>query len=268
MSTKLRTLALVALVAMGAFVGATAAASNGSITASPTSPGETSTHTATLTTGNDSTGSLNGFQVDYSEAGVDVSNVGAEDVVAVGIDEGDDSDGKTVDQNVSDDLSSISSSNNGETLTFTFGGSYELSAGDEVVVVYENATNPSAGDYQITLDINPQSSGGEGTATLTVGDNDRDGTETATVTATEEPTTESTEEPTEEPTAEPTDESTETAADSTDSTDSDGGNEMDETAADDSTDAEETSTSGPGFGAGLTVLALLGAAFVATRRQN
>jgi len=266
MTTKLRTLALVALVALGAFAGATAAASNGSITASPTSPGETSTHTATLTTGNDSTGSLNGFQVDYSDAGADMSDVGAEDVVAVGIDEDDDSDGKTVDQNVSDDLGSVSQSNNGETLTFDFGGSYSLDAGDEVVVVYENATNPDAGDYEITLDINPQSSGGEGSATLTVGDNDRDGTETAT----EEPTAESTDESTEEPTDESADESTdEPTAESTDtateaSDDSDGGNEMDETEG----DSEETSTSGPGFGAGLTVLALLGAAFVATRRQN
>lgn len=236
MNSKLRTLALVALVAVGAFAGTAVAASNASISASPTSPGETSTHTATLTTGNDSTGSLNGFQVDYSESGVDVSNVGIEDVTTVGIDEGDDADGKTVDTTVSDDLDSVSSSNNGETVTFQFGGSYSLDAGDEIVVVFENVTNADAGEYEVPLDINPQSSGGEGTATLTLGDNDRSSTETAT--------------------EEPMDDST----DSTDSSDSE-----DEQAVE---DTESTDASGPGFGVALTVLALLGAAFVATRRDN
>ena len=266
MNAKLRTLALVALVALGAFVGAGAAASNGSLTASPATPGDSSTHTATLTVGNASTGSLNGFQVDYSEAGIDVSNVGAEDVVAVGIDENDDASGATVDQNVSDDLSAVSQSNNGQTLTFSFGGSYELSSGDEVVVVYENVTNPAAGDYQINLDINPQSSGGEGAATLTVEESTSStATPTATAeptaTATAEPTATATEEPSGDQTAEPTATATdEPAAEETATATADGSNEMDQT--------EETSTSGPGFGAGLTVLALLGAAFVAMRRQN
>jgi hypothetical protein len=93
MNSKLRTLAL---VAAGAFAGAAAAASNASISASPATPGETSTHTATLTTGNDSTGSINGFQVDYSGSGIDVSNVGTGDVATVGIGENDDAQGTTV----------------------------------------------------------------------------------------------------------------------------------------------------------------------------
>jgi len=224
MNPKLRTLALVALVALGAFAGTAVAASSGSLTASPTSPGETSTHTATLTAGEDATGSLNGFQVDYSDTGVDVSNVGAEDVVAVGIDEDDDADGKTVDQNVSDDLSSVDTSNDGATLTFSFGGSYDLDAGDEVVVVFENARNADAGEYEVSLDINPQSSGGEGSATLTFGDNVSSSTESTT----------------------------------------DGGDDDSETEA----GGDETETSGPGFGVALTVLALLGAAFVAIRRDN
>lgn len=233
MNTKIRTLALVALVAVGAVSGVAAAASDGSLKASPTSPGETSTHTATLTAGNDSAGSLNGFEVDYSDTGVDVSNVGSEDIVAVGIDEDDDSDGKTIDKNVSDDLSSVDSSNNGETVTFGFGGSYDLDAGDEVVVVFENVQNADAGEYEVSLDINPQSSGGEGTATLTLGDNDRSSTETATEGAADD---------------------TETEASGDDGNDADGG--------------DETEASGPGFGAALTVLALLGAVFVATRRQH
>lgn len=241
MNGTLRTLALVALVAVGAFAGASAAASNGSLTASPSTPGETATHTATLTVGNDSTGSLNGFQIDYSEAGIDVSNVGNEDIATVGIDEGDDADGATVDQDVSDDLDTVTQSNNGETLTLGLGGSYDLAAGDEVVVAIEGVENPSAGDHQVSLDINPQSSGGEGSATLTI--TDSSSAETAT------------------PTADSTDAENggENALDDTDETDS----EDTENSDDDS-----TTTSGPGFGAGLTVLALLGAAFVAMRRDN
>lgn len=238
MNSKLRTLALVALVAVGAFTGAAAAASNGSLTASPATASETSTHTATLTAGNDSTGSLNGFQVDYSDAGVDVSNVGVENVRTVGIDEDDDSQGATIDQNVSDDLESASESNNGETVTFQFGGSYSLDAGDEVVVVFENVQNGAAGEYEIALDINPQSSGGEGTATLTL-----DGDSSAG---------DSTEESADDSTEEPTDDSDDEQA----VEDTEGG------------DSESTSTDGPGFGVALTVLALLGAAFVATRREN
>ncbi|WP_049980602.1 PGF-CTERM sorting domain-containing protein [Halolamina rubra] len=234
MNATVRTLALVALVAVGAFTGAAAAASNGSVQASPTSPGQTSTHTATLTAGDDAAGSLNGFEVDYSDSGVDVSNVGTGDVVAVGIDVDDDSDGKTVDKNVSDDLSSVDSSNNGETVTFTFGGSYDVDAGDEIVVVFENAQNADAGEYDVGLDINPQSSGGEGTATLSLGDNDRSSTETATEW--------------------PAGDDTQTA--STDEGTTDG------------TDDDESGASAPGFGAALTVLALVGAAFVAARRRG
>jgi PGF-CTERM protein len=256
MNSKLRTLALVALVAVGSFAGAAAAASNASISASPATPGETSTHTATLTTGNDTTGSLNGFQVDYSGSGIDVSNVGTGDVATIGIDEGDDAEGTTVDQDVSDDLSAVSSSNNGETVTFKFGGSYELSAGDEVVVVFENVQNADAGEYEVTLDINPQSSGGSGTAMLTLEDDSLLSTATPTATATDEPMDESTETATES-----SDDSTDTSDDS-DSTDS---SDSDEQAVE---DTESTDASGPGFGVALTVLALLGAAFVATRRDN
>lgn len=250
MNGTLRTLALVAIVAVGAFTGATVAASDASITASPATPGETATHTATLTVGNTSTGSLNGFTLDYSNAGMNVSNVGVEDVVTVGIDRGDDNSGATIDEDVSSDLSSVQHSNNGKTLTLKFGGSFSLNAGDEVVVVVETVQNPSAGDYQIPLDINPQSSGGSGEATLTISD--------STATATNTETTSETD--------------TETAADSTDadSTESSGGNEMQstETDTDTSSGGESTSTNGPGFGVALTVLALLGAAFVAVRQQN
>lgn len=128
-----------------------------------------------------------------------MNNVGTDDVATVGIDENDDAEGTPVEKNVSDDLSAASASNNGETVTFVFGGSYSLDAGDEVVV-FENVQNADAGEYEVRLAINPQSSGGSGTATLT------------------------------------------------------------------REDTESTDASAPGFGVALTVLALFGAAFVATRQ--
>ena len=265
MNGTFRTLALVAVVAVGAFTGAAVAASDASLSASPATPGDSSTHTATLTVGNTSTGSLNGFTLDYSNAGMNVSNVGVEDVATVGIDRDDDADGAEIDEDVSDDLSSVQHSNNGGTLTLKFGGSYSLNSSDEVVVVVDTVENPSAGDYQVNLDINPQSSGGAADATMSITDT----TETATDTETATETTTDTETATE--TAADSDDSDATdAPDTEDSedTEADGGNEMQstETAAD-SGGEESTSTDGPGFGAALTVLALLGAAFVAVRQR-
>jgi PGF-CTERM protein len=346
------TLLISAVVLASAFTGSAAAASNASIDASPAAPGETATHTTTITVGNTSTGSLNGYRVNYQDTGADVSNVGVEDVVAVGIDRDDDADGTTTDVNVSDDLSGVSSSNNGGTLSVSFGGSYSLNEGDEIVVVYENVTNPGeAGTYDVGIDINFQSSGGEATASLEVGttsnaqasvtftDQETSG-ETVTVDSTtlpdggyiaihasddgspgavvghssyldagtsedveitlEEPvsedqeliamahketngneqyefpgndgpytaegsavvdgaqitvTADSTSTSTMEPT-ETTEQSTESTEESTTSTSGDG----------DSGDDGESSQSSPGFGVGLTVVALLGAALVALRR--
>ena len=228
MDATLRTLTVVALVAFGAFAGSAVAASDASLSASPATPGEASTHTATLTVGSESTGSLNGFGVDYNGTGTDISNVGVEDVVTVGIDRDDDSSGDTIDEDVSGDMESAQGSNNGETLTVQFGGSYELSEGDEIVVVFENVQNPEAGDHSVTLDINPQSSGGEAEASLSIGDASSGSTAT--------------------------------------DTDSSGDTEMDSTDGDGSGD--ESTVSGPGFGVALTVLALLGAAFVAVRRRD
>ncbi|MFB6221530.1 MAG: PGF-CTERM sorting domain-containing protein [Halolamina sp.] len=216
---------LVTLVAVGAVAGAAAAAANGSVSASPATPGETATHTITVTVGSSTTGSLNGLAIDYSGTGTDISNVGVENVRTVGIDRGDDTDGDSIDQDVSDDMESAQGSNDGETLTLQFGGSHDLNEGDEIVVVVEEVQNPEAGDYTVDLDINPQSTGGEASATLSIGDTASGSTAT----------------------------DSDSAGDTnTDSAGSDGGSEV----------------SGPGFGAGLTVLALLGGAFVATRRRN
>lgn len=229
MHDSLRTLVLVTLVAVGAVAGPAAAASNASISASPATAGETATHTVTLTVGSEATGSLNGFQIDYSGSGTDISNVGVENVATVGIDRGDDSDGSTIDEDVSDDMESAQGSNNGETLTLQFGGSYDLSEGDEIVVVVESVQNGEPGDHTVGLDINPQSSGGAAETTLSLSDSSSSSDDT--------------------------------------STDADSGdNEMESTDGDGSGD--DSNVSAPGFGAALTVLALLGAAFVAVRRRD
>jgi hypothetical protein len=226
--------ALVALaVVTGATAGVASAATDGSLVPDPTGPDETSTHFVTATAGADTAGSWNGFEVDYSESGADASNVGAEDVTTVGIDRGDDADGDTIDVNVSDDLSSVGASGNGEVLTIGFGGSYDLDEGDEVVVVYEGVQHPEeAGSYVTPLDINPQSSGGETTATLTVGSGTSDDTPT---TAGDEQTPEST----------------------TDGSDG--------TTAADTTDGGSTGGTSPGFGFAVAAVAIAGAALLASR---
>lgn len=167
---------LLALVALAASAGVTAAASGASLNAAPDDPRVTSTHTATITVGQ-ATGSssLNGLSVDYQGTGADVSDVDKADVVTVGVDRGDDESGSTVDVTVRNDLESVDISNGGRTLTAGFGGSYTLQEGDEVVIVYEGVKNPKAGTYDVPMNVNPQSSGGNATAVLSIGSSSSDG---------------------------------------------------------------------------------------------
>jgi PGF-CTERM protein len=227
-----RTLFLVVIVVAGAFTGGAVAASDGSVEAEPSTPGETAQHVVTVTVGDDSAGSLTGFEIDYSGSGIDLNNVSQSDTVKIGIDRDDDADGRETDENANDDLDSVSASNNGETLTIDTGGSYSIESGDEIVVVIDGITNPSAGEYDVTLDVNPQSSGGETTATLTVEESsDGDGS-----------------------TATDSDDDSMDGDDSDDSDDSDGDS------------GGETTTSTPGFGVTVALVALLGTALLAARR--
>lgn len=174
------------LVVSVAVAGMASAASAGSISASPDDPGATATHTTTVTIGSNTGGdSWNGFQVNYTAS--DVSNVGQGDVTTIGIDRGDNDSGSTIDVNVSDDLSSVSGSNDGETLTIGLGGNYDLTEGDEVVVVYGNVQNPSStGDYDVGMEVNHQSgnSGDETTAQLSITSDSNTTTTTPTTTTT------------------------------------------------------------------------------------
>ncbi|MCD2198301.1 PGF-CTERM sorting domain-containing protein [Halobacterium sp. KA-4] len=199
-----------------------------SVNADPAEPSMNATHTTIATVDNETArDSWNGLVVNYSGTGTNVSGVGQGDVVKIGIDRGGDAGNDTVDVNVSDDLSSVDASNDGETLTVGLGGNYDLQYGDEVVVVYENVQNPSEGIYQVPLDVNHQSSGGTGTASLVLLTNDQT-TETAT------PNTETVTETSESPTS-PT------------------------------TTAESTPSTSPGFGTIAAVVALAAAALLARR---
>jgi PGF-CTERM protein/surface glycoprotein (TIGR04207 family) len=170
-SNKIRSLVLAALMVISvfagsiAFAGTAAAAQNVSITINPDGKDDVSTHNASAETTSSETGSsLTGFKVSY-EAG-DVSNVGTNDVSKAYI--RNTSSGTKTD--VTDDLDSASSSNNGKTVTFGFGGNHDLGANDTVVVEYGGVRNPSSeGTYNATIHINPQSSTSTSTDTFTVG---------------------------------------------------------------------------------------------------
>lgn len=184
-------------------------AATASITADPNDPDVTSTHSVVSVVGSDAdSASLNGLKVDYQSTGQnhDVSDVGTSDIVKVGIDRGGNDSGTTIDVNVNDDLSSVEHSNNGETLKIGFGGSYSLQEGDEIVAVYDDAQNPSAGDYTIEFSVNPQSAQSISSGTLSIVAD----TPTPTPTPTPAETETSTPTPTETATPTPTETATET----------------------------------------------------------
>lgn len=169
---SLRTLGVVIVVlttvaAAGPLVAS--AATDGDIAADPATPGADATHSVSATVDGDAAGSSwNSLVVDYGDS-ADVSNVGQGDVVTVGIDRGDDSSGTAVDESVAADVSSVSGSDEGTTLTVGFGGNFQLQQGDELVVVFEDARNPgSTGDYQVDVTVNAQSAASTTDATLSV----------------------------------------------------------------------------------------------------
>jgi len=202
------------------------------VNASPNTANETATHAAMAVVdvemGNSS---WTGLEVNYSGTGTDVSNVDQGDVVKIGIDRGDDDPNTTIDRSLTPSLGEVSGSNDGETLTFGLDGNYELGEGDQVVAVYEDVQNPAAGDYSVGIEINPQSSDEEVSATLSI-----EAASTTTATATAEPTETATAEPTPTQTDAPT------------------------------TTAESTPSTSPGFGAVAAAVALVAAAALLVRR--
>ncbi|MFC6989769.1 hypothetical protein ACFQJD_15555 [Haloplanus sp. GCM10025708] len=155
--------------AVGAFSGSVAATESSTISANPQEAGVTSTHTVEMQVeSNDDSSSLNEIEVDYSVSSspADVTNVGTGDVVEAYIDRGNTG---SKDVSVLDDLSSASASNNGETIAFSFGGSYTIQQEDRVVIVYGDVQNPgSSGQYSVDVAINTQSTDNPSTATLDI----------------------------------------------------------------------------------------------------
>lgn len=158
------------------FSGSVSKTDDAVISMDPSTKGKNSTHTLTADVSDHDGDSLNSVSVNYGSTDADISNVGTGDVIKVGIDEGGDDPGDVTDVNVSGDLNSASASNNGHTITFGFGGSHTLSAGDEIVIVYEDVQNPSVQSAaDVSVDINPQSAGDELTASLFTDDTDDEG---------------------------------------------------------------------------------------------
>ncbi|WP_411714288.1 hypothetical protein [Natronomonas sp.] len=150
--------------------------------------------------GNTAGSSLSGFAIDYQET--DVTGVSRSDIDTIGIDKSGDDSGDHIDVDASDDLGSVSISDGGSRLELTFGGNYDLASGDEIVLVFEGATNPSSdGDYTVTLAINPSSANEQATATLTIQSATPTPTLTPTPTPTPSPTPTATPTPTPTPTA-------------------------------------------------------------------
>ena len=237
--TRNTTVVIVMTAAAVALLAAPIAATGGSISADPAGADADSTHTVRAAVGPDlDDSSLSGLDVDYqaTDRNGDVSNVDESDVETMYIDR---ADGGATD--VTDDINGVSASNNGEMLNVRLGGSHVLHEGDHVVVSYSDATNPSAGEYEIVFVVNPQSDGTQSSGTLSIAEDGSSTTptddgETATPTDTDDGET-ATPTDSEEDTATPTGDDTEPTGAQT-GTDRDG----------DPTDAPDTDEDGQDAG--------------------
>ena len=87
--------------------------------------------------------SLTGIEVNYPSSSGAVSGASLDSATLGG-------------QDVSGDASSASTSNNGDTLTISFGGNYSISDGDELAFSLSGVSEPS-GSYSVNVVVNPQS---------------------------------------------------------------------------------------------------------------
>jgi hypothetical protein len=166
-TTRLTATALALMLAAGGAAGTAAASHEAGVDAAPGVPGATATHPHTVHVGEDTAGEWSGFAVDYGGANASVRHVTRSDLGVVGVDAGGDDPAATVD--VVADVRSVDAADG--TLTVALAGEHSLAAGDEVVVVVGNVTNPDAtGEYDVPVDLDPGSDAGETTATLSVHD--------------------------------------------------------------------------------------------------
>ncbi|WP_254840343.1 DUF7282 domain-containing protein [Natronomonas marina] len=119
-----------------------------------------STHTVVFDVGADSVlagQALNDVLVDYSIAQPtsQVGNVGASDIVTIGIDEGGDNVGTRVDSEAT--VSSVTGQADGQALLVETGGGLTVQPGDEVVLVAQQVQNPdTSGTAQVDVTVNSQ----------------------------------------------------------------------------------------------------------------
>lgn len=107
--------------------------------------------------------SLSGLDVAYP-SGFDASGLTTDDVLVVGVDE--DGDG-TLDSELTGDLSGVRVTDDGQTVELTFGGNSGLNTGDTVVAELDGIDNPaSAGEYDVTVEINDGEETAAGTVTI------------------------------------------------------------------------------------------------------
>lgn len=179
-----RAVALAAVVVLsvfsGTFVSASPSTSLGSVAtvdATPSDPNEAeSTHAVTVPLGTEA-GSIgsqwNDIVVNYNVEApkADVSNVGAETIERVGIDRGNDDAGTRIDTNAT--VLTVSGKKDGHAVRIGLAGNLTLRENDELVVVLRPVQNPqNAGNPQVEITVNSQSSADTATGEVTYEYND------------------------------------------------------------------------------------------------
>ncbi|MFB6234527.1 MAG: pentapeptide repeat-containing protein [Halopenitus sp.] len=187
-SVALATLVLLATITGSiALTGTAVAAAGGAVDADPADPGANATHKTTVeVTDNEAGNSLSAILVNYSaDAEFDgkVGNVTVENVKRVGIDMDEDGD---IDREA-EDLKEVKHPKE-DVLLFDFGGDTDIDENESVIVVYNGTTNPTeAGNYTVSVDLNPQSTFDPVETTLQIGESVTDDQEGETYDTAYEP---------------------------------------------------------------------------------
>ncbi|WP_157744269.1 carboxypeptidase regulatory-like domain-containing protein [Halopenitus persicus] len=182
-------LVLSAFAAPGVFAGFANASDHTGISASPDNAGETSTVSLTEDVpSNADSETFASFKINADST--DFSNVAASDVT-VGIDTNGDG---AVDTTQSSDVSSVSTSDSGTTLTVSMNtGSTSIATladSDDLIIDVANASNPAdEGDYSVSTQVNGYEAGSHtlditpplSSTTFTVVDRDGNAVESATI---------------------------------------------------------------------------------------
>ena len=126
------------------------------VSASPATPGSTSTHTVTEVVGNGTNGSAwTDIEITYRDTSGVLSHVDRSSIEKIGIDRGNDAPGTKTDVNVESDVTNVSAEDGGTTLDVELEGAPNLEPGDQLVLVYSDVVNPRyPGLYTVSVDAN------------------------------------------------------------------------------------------------------------------